>query len=448
MSLTGFNNMTARADTQTVLAAESVSKCYRIQRNRPHTLREMINQRLTGRYNSYNTLWALRDVSFSVEQGRVLGIIGHNGAGKSTLLRLLCGLGRPTTGRIQRAGNAGSLLELGSGFNLDMTGRENLLTGGILCGLTKRQVKAVEEEIIAFAELKEFIDQPVRTYSSGMYLRLAFSTAIHFDPDYLIIDEILGVGDARFQQKCLERLKAFREAGKSLILASHDLEQVRILCDEVMVMEEGRVVMQGEPEGAIGCYHDLMRQRTEKRAEKLYGGESRLSIANERGSRLGTQEATLSAVRLYSSGGESIDSICTGDSLTIELQYSIIKPVNDMAVILGIYSETNIKCFETAVDSANAIFGKIGEHGSLTCHLPEIPLLPGNYFVNVGLYPVNWDYVYDYHWQMHPLYILSSKEMVSGISGVVSLQPAWSISTIKNSVRMPVDTKETNVPAD
>ena len=412
---------------QTVLSAENVSKSFRFQKNRPHTLKEAIIQRSGGSHDARRTLWALRDVSFSVEQGRVLGIIGHNGAGKSTLLRLLCGLGRPTTGRIYRSGNVGSLLELGTGFHLDMTGRENLLTGGILSGLTKRQVRAKEEEIIAFAELEEFIDQPTRTYSSGMYLRLAFSTAIHFDPDYLIIDEVLAVGDARFQQKCLERLRAFRAAGKSLIIVSHDLEQVRALCNEVLVLEEGRVVMQGEPDNAINCYHDLMRQRTERRAERLYGGESRPSIAVEQGSRLGTQEATISAVRLYNASGESTDSIYSRDSLTIELEYRITKPVNDMAVTLGIYNETNIKCFETAIASAYAIFGKIGEHGSLTCRLSEIPLLPGHYYINVGLYPVNWDYVYDYHWQIHVLHILDRQESTPNISGVVSVYPEWSI---------------------
>ncbi|MBE0427349.1 MAG: ABC transporter ATP-binding protein [Nitrospirae bacterium] len=419
--------MTARADTQTVLAAESVSKCFRIQRNRPYTLREMINQRLTGRYNSCNTLWALRDVSFSVKQGRVMGIIGHNGAGKSTLLRLLCGLGRPTTGRIQRAGNAGSLLELGSGFNLDMTGRENLLTGGILCGLTKRQVKAVEEEIIAFAELEEFIDQPVRTYSSGMYLRLAFSTAIHFDPDYLIIDEILGVGDARFQQKCLERLKAFREAGKSLILASHDLEQVRILCDEVMVMEEGRVVMQGEPEGAISCYNDLMRQRTEKRVAQLSNRTVQHSLTVERGSRMGTQEASIQMVHLYDKQRKTTNTLHSGDSLTIVLEYGLAKPMSDIAVILGIYSETNIKCFETYILSATTTFGPLNNHGSFSCHFEELPLLSGLYHINMGLYPVDWSYIYDYHWQMHPLHILNKNETVSRDSGIVGLHPVWSV---------------------
>jgi lipopolysaccharide transport system ATP-binding protein len=413
---------------QTVLSAENVSKSFRFQRNRPHTLKEAVIQRLGSHNDARRTLWALRDVSFSVEQGRVLGIIGHNGAGKSTLLRLLCGLGRPTTGRIYRSGNVGSLLELGTGFHLDLTGRENLLTGGILSGLTKRQVKTKEEEIIAFAELEEFIDQPTRTYSSGMYLRLAFSTAVHFDPDYLIIDEVLAVGDVRFQQKCLNRLKAFRACGKSLIIVSHDLEQVRALCNEVLVLEEGRVVMQGEPDNAISCYHDLMRQRTERMAERLYGGESRPGIAVEQGSRLGTQEATISAVRLYNASGESTDSIYSGDGLTIDLEYSIIKPVNDMAVILGIYSETNIKCFETSINSANARFGKIGERGSLTCCLSEIPLLPGHYYINVGLYPANWDYVYDYHWQMHPLNVMCRDRALSNISGIVSISPLWSVS--------------------
>jgi ABC-type polysaccharide/polyol phosphate transport system ATPase subunit len=205
-----------------VLRVESVSKQFKIERNRPVTLKELVVRRLTGRDDSLSTFWALRDVSFSVEQGQSLGIIGHNGAGKSTLLRLLCGLGRPTKGHINRIGHVSGLLDLGKGFHPDMTGRENLMTGGILSGLTSRQVRARQEEIIAFAELEEFIDQPVRTYSSGMYLRLAFSTAMSFDPDVLIIDEVLAVGDQRFKKKCIERLDAFRASGKTLILTSHD----------------------------------------------------------------------------------------------------------------------------------------------------------------------------------------------------------------------------------
>jgi lipopolysaccharide transport system ATP-binding protein len=411
------------------LTVESVSKQYRIQHNRPFTLKESIIQRLTGHYDTGNILWALKEVSFSVEQGDVTGIIGHNGAGKSTLLRLLCGLGRPTTGYIRRLGHVSGLLELGSGFHPDMTGRENLMTGGILSGLTKHQVQEKQDEIITFAELEEFIDQPVRTYSSGMYLRLAFAAAIHFDPDVLIIDEVLAVGDSRFQQKCLERLKAFRTAGKTLILTSHDLGQIQSLCDKVLVLEEGRVVMQGDPEDAIPCYNDLMRQRTEKRATQLFGRVAQQNVAVKHGSRLGTQEAIIRTVQLYDTQGKTTDSLCSGDGLIIELEYSLTKPLSDLALTVGIYSQANVKCFETQIPSSRAAFGSLTKQGKFSCYLPELPLLPGCYYINVGLYPPDWDYVYDYHWQMHSLYVMNGNGIPSGISGVVSIRPIWSVLT-------------------
>ncbi len=410
-----------------VLIVESVSKRFKVYRNRPVTFKESIIRRLTGRHDRGNIFWALNDVNFSVEHGQTLGIIGHNGAGKSTLLRLLCGLGRPTIGRIRRAGRVSGLLELGGGFHPDLTGRENLMTGGILSGLTKRQVLAMQEEIIAFAELEEFIDQPVRTYSNGMYLRLAFAAAIHFDPDILIIDEVLAVGDVRFQKKCIERLAAFRAADKTSILTSHDTTQIRSLCNEVLVLEEGRVVMQGDPESAVKCYNDLMRQRTEKRAAQLSGGTVLHSLAVEHGSRMGTQEATIRIVHLYDRQRKSTNTLYIGDSLTIMFEYDLTKPMSDIAIILGIYSETNIKCFETHILSVTATFGSLNKRGSFSCHFKELPLLPGLYYINVGLYPIDWSYIYDYHWQMHTLHILNKNEISSGVSGVVSLHPTWSM---------------------
>jgi lipopolysaccharide transport system ATP-binding protein len=407
-----------------ILTAENVSKCFRIRTSRPFTLKESVIQRLTSRLNPIQMLWALRDVSFSLEKGRVLGIIGHNGAGKSTLLRLISGLGKPTSGRIHCAGNIGSLLELGTGFHPDMTGRENLITGGILSGFTRREAKERQEEVIAFAELEEFIDQPVRTYSSGMYLRLAFSTAIHFDPDVLVVDEVLAVGDTRFQQKCSEKLKTFRRAGKSLILVSHDLEQIRSLSDEVLVLEEGRLVMQNDPESAIQCYHDLMRQRSEKRAAQLPDGPSRTNIAVQQGSRLGTQEASFSAVHILNTKGQATDSVCSGDGLIIELEYCLEKPLPDMALILGIYTDKNIKCFETMIHSVTAHFGPLSTRNRLRFHCNGLPLLAGRYFINLGLYPPDWEYVYDYHWQMHPLTV---EGIQSGTSGVVSINNTWSV---------------------
>ena len=220
-----------------VLTVESLSKRYYLKHGRHTSLGELIIHWLSGRHNKSQVLWALRDISFTVEKGQVLGIIGHNGAGKSTLLRLLCGLGRPTGGKVHRNDNVRGLLDLGGEFHPDLTGRENIITAGLLNGLTKRQVRAGEMEIIEFAELEDFIDEPVRTYSSGMRLRLAFAVAMHFDPEVLILDEVLAVGDARFQQKCLDRLVKFRKAGKTLILTSHDTTQIKTLCDTALVLE-------------------------------------------------------------------------------------------------------------------------------------------------------------------------------------------------------------------
>ena len=408
------------------LRVESVSKCFRIGRNQYSTIKDAVIRCLTGRREPGSNIWALRDVSFSLEQGRSLGVIGHNGAGKSTLLRLLCGLGRPTSGSIHRMGQVSGLLELGSGFHPEMTGRENILTAGILNGLTKRDVLAQRDEIISFSELEAFIDQPVRTYSSGMFLRLAFATAIHFNPDLLLIDEVLAVGDSRFQQKCLEKLNAFQGAGKTLVLVSHNSEQIRSLCDEVLVLEEGRVVTQADPESAVLCYNDLMRQRTERRAA-LFSRKGQLDLPVDGGSRLGTQEATVRAVHLLDERGEGIDTIRSGEGLKVVLDYSLEKALPDMVVILGIYSETNTRCFETSILSVSATFGSLAEEGKFTCFLPRLFLLPGRYYIVVGLYPTDWSYTYDYHWRMHLFNIVSQQEMPPGITGFLSVNPAWSM---------------------
>lgn len=412
----------------TVLAIKSVSKMFWFQRTRPVTLKESLVRRLTSPRDPGTTLWALRDVSFSVRQGQSLGIIGHNGAGKSTLLRLICGLGQPTSGYIQRNGHVSGLLDLGNGFHPDMTGRENIMTGGLLCGLTRREVLEQQDAIIAFAELEQFIDHPVRTYSSGMYLRLAFSTAMQFDPAVLVIDEILAVGDVRFQQKCLERLARFRAAGKTLIITSHVTDQIRSLCDEVLVLEDGRVVMQDEPGPAIACHIDLMRQRTERRAAQLGIAAPAAAPTAASGSRQGTQEAEITAVEVCGEHGEPVSYVATGSDVAIKLSYRLAKPMPDLALILGIYSESNVKCFETAIHSLSAAFGPPTEEGSFVCRLPGLPLLPGRYYINVGLYPADWDYLYDYHWQMHELRIVNENDQRNGDTGVISLQPVWSLA--------------------
>lgn len=411
-----------------ILIAESVSKKFLVQHHLPVSLVHSVAWKLfwrnqTGKHE--DIICALENISFSVEHGQSLGIIGHNGAGKSTLLRLLCGLGRPTAGNIYCTGKVSGLLELGSGFHPDMTGRENLMTGGLISGLTKRQVLEKQQEIIEFAELEEFIDQPTRTYSNGMYLRLAFSAAIHFHPDVLVIDELLAVGDSRFQQKCIEWISNFRSSGKTMILTSHDTEKIHSLCDEVLVLEEGKLVMQGEPESAIRCYHDLMRQRTEKRVAQLSSGHVQPDLSVKQGKRTGTQEATICAVHFYNMDGKPTSSLYSGNSLTIVLDYRLNKPLRDMALILGIYSKLNVKCFETYIGSIAATFGPMKEYGRIRCYLPALHLLPDSYYINVGLFPINWEYIYDYHWEIHVLQILSKNKTPSEFSGVVSVIPDW-----------------------
>jgi lipopolysaccharide transport system ATP-binding protein len=408
------------------LIVYSVAKCFKVRPKRL-TLAESMIGYMTGSNGKYQTLWALKDVSFSLEQGEVLGIIGHNGAGKSTLLRLLCGRGQPTRGRIEHRGFVSGLLDLGSGLSQDMTGRENIVTVGILNGLTRKEIVAEQEEIIAFAELEDFIDQPVRTYSSGMYLRLAFAAAVHFNPDILLIDEVLAVGDARFQEKCIDRLDAFRKAGKTLVLVSHNSDQVQHLCDKVLVLEEGEVVVQEEPKSAVACYNDVMRQRSERRAAQLSGGHLP-DLAVERGSRLGTQEATIRSVKILDGQGRRTDTVLSGDDVTVVLEYSLTKPLSDMAVIVGIYSQTNVKCFEAVISSLSAT-ALLGDDGTLRCYLPKVPLLAGRYYINVGLYPIDWKFCYDYHWNMHVLRVESLNGLPPGVSGVISVSPVWSAYT-------------------
>ena len=220
---------------------------------RPRTLLEVFLRHLR-RTQRAETKWALRDVSFTVEPGRMVGIIGHNGAGKSTLLRLVGGVGRASAGSVKVLGRIGALLDPDVGFHWDLTGRENVLVGGVIAGLTRREVKQRLDSIVAFAEMEAIIEKPLRTYSTGMQMRLAFSVAVHVEPEILLIDEVLAVGDLAFQKKCLERMARFKKEGCSILLVSHDMELVRQLCDEVLCLRAGRPVAHGAPETVVRAY--------------------------------------------------------------------------------------------------------------------------------------------------------------------------------------------------
>jgi ABC-type polysaccharide/polyol phosphate transport system ATPase subunit len=244
-------------DDDVAIRVQDLSLVYRTPLESKPTLRSSL-RRMGRRERVIREVQALRDVSFSVAHGRVLGVIGANGAGKSTLMRTVAGILPPTSGRVEVNGRVSTLLALGVGFNRNLTGRQNVVLGGLAAGLSREQLQAKYDEIVRFAELAEFMDMPMRTYSSGMYGRLAFSVAVNMDPNILLIDEALSVGDARFRKKSFRKMRQLCRQARTILLVSHSMASIRTLCDEVIWMHEGRLRMWDEPEAVIGAYTQFL----------------------------------------------------------------------------------------------------------------------------------------------------------------------------------------------
>jgi teichoic acid transport system ATP-binding protein len=236
---------------------EDVVQRFRVIQERHDTLREAF-AKIRRRRTSYHEFEAVKHVSFRISKGEVVGIIGRNGSGKSTILKLVAGVYAATSGRVEVHGSIAPLIELGAGFHHELTGRENILLNGLLLGLTKRQVQEREAKIIEFAELGEFIDSPIKQYSSGMYMRLAFSVATEVDPDILIVDEILSVGDGGFREKCLDRIRQFRDSGKTILMVSHDMATMSGFCSRLLLVHQGQLIEDGEPLSVVRRYQELL----------------------------------------------------------------------------------------------------------------------------------------------------------------------------------------------
>ena len=248
----------------TVIEVQNVSKSYKIYAHPRHRLLEALGR---GRRKYHHDFWALRDVSFEVKRGDTLGIIGLNGSGKSTLLQVIAGIVQPTLGGVAVTGRVGSLLELGAGFNPEFTGRENVLMQGVVAGFGREEIEARLPLIEAFAGIGAFIDQPVKTYSNGMFVRLAFAAAIHIDPDILLVDEALAVGDAIFQHRCIRKIKEFQAQGKTICFVSHDMGAVKAVCSKAILLHAGEVVKVGDPEEIVNLYHSYVASIESRRIE-------------------------------------------------------------------------------------------------------------------------------------------------------------------------------------
>lgn len=239
-----------------IIRLENVAQRFRVIHERPDTLRELFSKFLRHQV-SFHDFYAIKNVSLEVPKGQMLGLVGRNGSGKSTLLKIIAGVYKPSAGHVHVEGSLAPLIELGAGFHHELTGRENILLNGLLMGYSRAEMQAREQSIIDFAEIGEFIDAPVKQYSSGMQMRLAFSVATEVDPQILIIDEILGVGDASFQQKCFARIRGFRDAGKTILFVSHSMQQVIEHCDRAVLLENGTVAADGEPTEVAEIYKSL-----------------------------------------------------------------------------------------------------------------------------------------------------------------------------------------------
>lgn len=371
----------------------------------PHRKRHQVEtwrSLLTGPWRRSPTepFWALHDVSFSVQAGEMLGVIGPNGAGKSTLLCLLSGISAPTTGAVAVQGRIGALLELGGGFVDDLTGRENAILTGVTSGLTRAEILHGLDEIVQFAEIAEFLDEPVRTYSTGMRMRLAFSVAVHTRPDVLLVDEVLAVGDLSFQAKCRSRIAELRASGCAAVVVSHGLGEVRETCDRVLWLRDGAIAALDAPEVVTELYQAEMHERTLRRTptptrQRRRGTGGRGSATG--GTRLGSREMEIVTVNLLS--GTTLHS---GDPFTLELTYRSQSIVQPPIFGVSITREDGMVCLDTNTEGARMSTERLPAEGTLQFSIRRLELGAGRYFVNVGIFDHQWSHAFDYHWHLYP----------------------------------------------
>jgi ABC-type polysaccharide/polyol phosphate transport system ATPase subunit len=348
-----------------------LSKAYRLYRTPKDRIKEVL---FAGRRRFHEEVWALRDVSLRVPPGATLGIIGDNGAGKSTLLEILAGTVFPSRGRVHVEGRISAILALGAGFNPEFSGRENVLVNGAILGLNEKEMKARLPAIEAFAEIGDFVDRPVRTYSSGMYVRLAFAVAISVDPDVLIVDEALAVGDQYFQKKCIDRINEFRQAGKTILFCSHNLYQVQMICDQVIWLAEGRIRQIGDARTVCADYESFQRARQAAAQRKLPARPARLTA---------DEHPRIAEVTLGAPGEPGRTTFETGDGLELTVAYEVPRPPVTVNVGVVLARNDDLRVYGTGTHVEELTLPT--SSGRVTFTLPALPLLAGEYHFHVHL---------------------------------------------------------------
>jgi ABC-type polysaccharide/polyol phosphate transport system ATPase subunit len=406
-------------DSDAVISVQNVSKRFAFQKGKGADLREKfasLRRNRTIAPVSSADFWALKDVSFMVRPGQPVGVVGHNGSGKSTLLKILNGIYPPTSGTVRVTGRVGALIEVGAGFHPDLTGRENVYLNGAILGLSRREIAKKFDRIVEFANLEAFIDEPVKRYSSGMYMRLGFSVAAHTDPDILLIDEVLAVGDALFQSKCLRYLKEFVAQGGSVLFVSHAMEQVAELCETCVWLDYGEMRFHGPTKDAIAQYLAVVQEREEEEYRRLYPAEweakrqaeeqaRREAAEVERRAQEAAEQAEAEAnaqraaweadpircritgVSLRDAQGNNRERISVGESLELEIAYHLGRRMPEPVIGVDFFREDGLRMYTTSTYDFQLSLRDIPLRGTIPLRFPSLPFNEGRYRVRLTLYP-------------------------------------------------------------
>jgi ABC-type polysaccharide/polyol phosphate transport system ATPase subunit len=364
--------------SEVAIKVSNVSKCYQIYGKPHHRLLQSI---FFHRRTYYRDFWALRDISVEVKRGEVLGVIGRNGAGKSTLLQIICGTVTPSSGDVQVKGRVAALLELGAGFNPDFTGRENVFLNASIMGLSHAETERIFDDIVAFSELAEFINEPVKTYSSGMFVRLAFSVAIHTVPDILIVDEALSVGDIAFRNKCLKRVLDLRAKGTTILFVSHDLSTLQLICDRAIWLEKGEIKSTGDPVAVSQNYHAALMGEVSASAQ-------RPSVPQQR-----TDHGRFTVFSLYRGEGAIFGA---GQDIEFDFELEALKPLDDAVFAISVYRTDGDWVIGQTSREAGVAWKAMatGECARGRLVLEKNLLAPGDYAVAFGAYSADLSICY------------------------------------------------------
>jgi ABC-2 type transport system ATP-binding protein len=365
----------------TVIRVDDVSKKFSLNANK--SLKEMVvNSRTTRQHRS--EFWALRNIDLEVASGTSLGLIGHNGSGKSTLLKVIGGILSPTTGIVERRGRLAALLELGAGFHGDLTGRENVYLNASILGLSRADTDRYFDAIVDFSGIEEFLDTQVKFYSSGMYVRLAFAVAVHVDPEILLIDEVLAVGDEAFQRKCLDKIRAFMREGRTIVFVTHALDLVRDLCARAVLLDHGNMVYDGAPTQAIRLVRDAWNEKAEEEAEAAAAKAEATG-----GPATAYTPMKITDVVITDGAGNPKDTFKPGDSFGVECTVTSPKRVADWAVGIKIENHMDQNCYASNTHLMNLALDPIEGSRRVVFNYGSIPLVEGPYHVSLAAHGVN-----------------------------------------------------------